>query len=62
MRLHKVHPDLLDAGFAARIVCRHDHLATLFEAEMIASRNMPETHHVVAALNEAILMTTLARP
>ena len=61
MRLHKVHPDLLDAGFAARIVCRH--VATVFEeVEMIASRNMPETHHVVAALNEAILMTALARP
>jgi hypothetical protein len=41
--MHKVHPDLLDAGFAARIVCRHDHLATVFEeVEMIASPDISQ--------------------
>lgn len=61
--MHKEHPDLPDAGFAARIVCRHEHLAAVLEeVEMTASRNMREAHHVVAALNDAILTTALVRP
>ena len=34
-------PDLLNAGFAARIACRHDDLAAVFEElEMMRRRNM----------------------
>ena len=60
--VHKVHPDLFDAGFVVRIFRRHDNLAAVFEqVEMMRSRIMREAHHVVAALNNAVLTSALVR-